>query len=839
MKTAYMFPLWRIRKPFGVLLVFLVLITVVPAQYQETLTNESIVKMVQNRVSANIVIQEIQTSPGHYTLTADSLIQLKRQGVPDAVVAAMQAKTAKGTKSPANSTASASEATPPSPSAWITRSKEDALTGTKSVEASKVIALEGSASALVTASCSSDRFAEKLNESPAAMAKVMQGVMASVDPQDAPRLDSAKNLSLDTRVLEFRLLYRPEAGSGIGLLSSPVAQSVTPGPFGQNATISAPQSCVFMRVTVDGSGRDNVQSDNCGIPNLASTQFASFRMRDLTAAMMGGGGDNEGVNELASGLVTILAAGQDTTIALMKEALRSHEILIDLPLTDGNSALVALHPQEPDFRRFTSACLAAFPDPPVSRSQANAAPNEPSSKQPSGARGINFANTISEKDRLYSGSAEGFGTAFPGFVQRAAAVSGLNAKDYEKDIAYIIATIRTCAEITPEMAKKMKNMFDLKSLGSQYDVCRSLTAVSAQLAGRNFNAMSQRGLLLYLTPVGAWGDGQGFVAAVVVAPLPGDSSYNSSTHRITGDSMIVKATIHITPTATSNTYTTVPQTQPQSNSQPLTFGGTYDLQGVTTESQMLDVLDNSIWIPDGNAAEKQIYVIAGPCCDFSRALYQTSRNFAGKVQFRWVEMPATSEARCLGYLAETAQSTNPELLARMYQQMSEPRPTSTVIRENAIRWNRAVLVAINGMRKKLDPLHQSDVNYPILIWKSANGVKLAVRPDPNQVQAIVDSVVARFEAAHVDPASRRFLTRPYTIEQTAGVTYFAKEDNVKIYSLPDADSQPLFAIQARHGGARPIGQVKINGQVWLEFRNSGPDSWLPGFFMRADQVYQR
>lgn len=48
----------------------------------------------------------------------------------------------------------------------------------------------------------------------------------------------------------------------------------------------------------------------------------------------------------------------------------------------------------------------------------------------------------------------------------------------------------------------------------------------------------------------------------------------------------------------------------------------YDAHGVTTDAGLLTVLDNSIWVPEGNRADKQIYAIAGPCCSFSKATYE-------------------------------------------------------------------------------------------------------------------------------------------------------------------------------------------------------------------------
>jgi len=65
----------------------------------EVLTNDSIVQMVEAHLSPDIIIRAINGNPGNYAPGATNLIQLKRAGVPDKVIAAMQAKAAAGRSS--------------------------------------------------------------------------------------------------------------------------------------------------------------------------------------------------------------------------------------------------------------------------------------------------------------------------------------------------------------------------------------------------------------------------------------------------------------------------------------------------------------------------------------------------------------------------------------------------------------------------------------------------------------------------------------------------------------------------------------------------------------------
>src|SRR5579872_4226793 len=73
---------------------------------QEVLNNDSVTKMVKAGLGESLIVNMVQSQPGNYSLTADSLVKLKQQGVPDKVLAAMMAK--------GSSTAPAAT-TPPAP----------------------------------------------------------------------------------------------------------------------------------------------------------------------------------------------------------------------------------------------------------------------------------------------------------------------------------------------------------------------------------------------------------------------------------------------------------------------------------------------------------------------------------------------------------------------------------------------------------------------------------------------------------------------------------------------------------------------------------------------------
>jgi len=59
---------------------------------QETLTNDSIIKMVKAGLGEDLIVSMVQRQPGRYSLTTDDLVMLKQLHVSEKVLAAMMSK---------------------------------------------------------------------------------------------------------------------------------------------------------------------------------------------------------------------------------------------------------------------------------------------------------------------------------------------------------------------------------------------------------------------------------------------------------------------------------------------------------------------------------------------------------------------------------------------------------------------------------------------------------------------------------------------------------------------------------------------------------------------------
>ncbi|MGA2982943.1 MAG: hypothetical protein ABSG32_03970 [Terriglobia bacterium] len=139
------------------LLTMMAPVSCLPAQEatgQEALTNADVVKMVQAHLGADVIVEQIRSNSGNYSLTTDSLIRLKQQGVPDKVIAAMQAKN--GTPTPATFANPSAKSTQAG-GEWQIETKENQLTGRHIREAVMIEPFnDGRDSATVTATCGYD-----------------------------------------------------------------------------------------------------------------------------------------------------------------------------------------------------------------------------------------------------------------------------------------------------------------------------------------------------------------------------------------------------------------------------------------------------------------------------------------------------------------------------------------------------------------------------------------------------------------------------------------------------------------------------------------------------------
>jgi hypothetical protein len=313
----------------------------------------------------------------------------------------------------------------------------------------------------------------------------------------------------NTEALNFQIVFLSDSKPLIGL-----KQSTTEG-FGHV------NPWVEMRVRIDNDPPRVVTSEN-DYRNYATIVFSKWA----------GQGREDGAASIARYALAAKSAGA------LDKAIQAHSILVELITENNAKELLEINPQDPSFEVFSSACDRSFwggvkqvlnPDGSIKFTQI---PHGPA------ADGFKFLYTLPLQQRQYRGTVEGFVREFPGFMQQAATVAGFADRDYSKEIAFIIDAVKTCGQITPQMAasvfepngRKIWNKPDgaehLEKLGSQYQVCGKGNGVPVPP-----EVDGVRGLGLRIEPWGTsrlgngdadWLNGKGFIAQVLFGQMKGD-----------------------------------------------------------------------------------------------------------------------------------------------------------------------------------------------------------------------------------------------------------------------------------------------------------------------------
>ncbi|HEX4007048.1 MAG TPA: hypothetical protein VHX60_12810 [Acidobacteriaceae bacterium] len=355
------------------LFALIVLATAVPTlKSQETLNNAAVVRMVQAHLGTDVIVEQIRSNPGHFLLTTNSLIQLKQLGVPDKVIAAMQAKNGGSAPQPA-SPGTVAETTSSDPCGaesgkWRIESKEGGLNGS---------------------------VREAVLCEPFHDGRDYVGVFATCGPG-----------------LALQVVYTsPDKDLG-SMLFQPDATVVMGQVFNHK-----------MRVTV----RYRIDRGEIVTVNPATDYKNEATLKFV---------DKDDVSE-TSVFDRLGAAG------FYQDFYRAKDVSIELPLNDGETPVVDVRPQDPIFRKFSAACPGS--------------------------------GVVTDATATYS--ADEFAELLPGMLRKAAVAHGLDSHAWDKEIDYISSAVKTCAQITPQMAAGSGPKADpliWHTYGQEYQICQGL-----------------------------------------------------------------------------------------------------------------------------------------------------------------------------------------------------------------------------------------------------------------------------------------------------------------------------------------------------------------------------
>jgi hypothetical protein len=221
------------------------------------------------------------------------------------------------------------------------------------------------------------------------------------------------------------------------------------------------------------------------------------------------------------------------------------------------------------------------------------------------------------------------------------------------------------------------------------------------------------------------------------------------------------------------------------------------LQGAQAEA-LISSLENALWIPDGTAADKQIYIVYSTACGFCKKFFGDSRALTSKVQFRWVTHC------CIGYGGEyVAEQHTPAAIGEVYAK----RGGSAKNMERAKREIYINVWASNALPKA------NNIFYPTFVYRTANGVVVNYGA-PADLKKMVASVVNRPDRANYRSQGQAFLDKTIAMTPPGKLKQYVNKDQknaVPMYAQPDITSQKVEDISFSYG--YPV--IGIANKEWI------------------------
>ncbi len=212
-----------------------------------------------------------------------------------------------------------------------------------------------------------------------------------------------------------------------------------------------------------------------------------------------------------------------------------------------------------------------------------------------------------------------------------------------------------------------------------------------------------------------------------------------------------------------------------------------------TAPPLLQALDDAVWIGDGPASDRHVYVLFATDCRWSRALFEQTRDRAGDLQLRWLVMAGAGAEQVAGQatLDVLADAFAGRIVAKV------PATAQHALDSNA--W--------------LQPLLGAGHRFPVLVYQAHDGVR--IESGLRQGLPAAEEVVARPDSGGHRPAIRRLLVAPRPTWQPAPAGPYIRfhAEPAPVHALPSRDS--LQVGQLPHLGTYPA-VLGLIGNDWIE-----------------------
>ena len=209
------------------------------------------------------------------------------------------------------------------------------------------------------------------------------------------------------------------------------------------------------------------------------------------------------------------------------------------------------------------------------------------------------------------------------------------------------------------------------------------------------------------------------------------------------------------------------------------------LQGAPAEA-LMSALENSPWIADGTAADKQVYIIHSTTCGFCKKFFGDSRALTSRVQFRWVTHC------CIGQGGEyVVEQHTPAAIADAYAK----RTGNAKNMERAKREIEVNMWATSALPKA------NNIFYPTFVYRTTNGVAVSYGA-PQDLNKMVASVASRPDRANYRPQAQALLDAPIVMTPAGKLKQYYNNDQkntVPMYAQPDKSSQKVVDVAFNYG----------------------------------------
>lgn len=231
---------------------------------------------------------------------------------------------------------------------------------------------------------------------------------------------------------------------------------------------------------------------------------------------------------------------------------------------------------------------------------------------------------------------------------------------------------------------------------------------------------------------------------------------------------------------------------------------------------IMDAVENAVWAADGQAAQKQVYVVYNTDCAFSQRFFRETRALTGKVQFRWIPV----------YGAEAPDVVNlrtADSVADAFADRRSPPGDATAARRR-LDYNLGVQNSLNYQLRAYD--NSRTFAYPTLVYRTATGVKV-VAGSPANLGALPAEVLSQPGKASLSPAALAITAQPVRVVKSAHLAkWFHSQPVPAVFrAAPSAQAAPVDTLGKDM-------EVPVSGIVpdtgWLE---------IPLYGAHAPKVY--